>query len=162
MLKKILFQVHWFIGITAGVVMAVVGVTGGMLSFENQLLYVFNPGVMHITPPGTEALSPVELIRRAQAVNPGRRIVSLTVSSDPENTARIGFAADAQSGQSVPGGQRRGEMRYVDPYTGAVLAKPHGEDFFRTVMQVHRWLAAGETGKQIGRASCRERVYACV
>jgi sulfite reductase (NADPH) flavoprotein alpha-component len=84
------------------------------------------------------------------------------VSSDPENTARIGFAADAQSGQAVPGGQRRGEMRYVDPYTGAVLAKPHGEDFFRTVMQVHRWLAAGETGKQIVGAATIGLIVLCL
>jgi sulfite reductase (NADPH) flavoprotein alpha-component len=159
--KKILFQVHWFIGITAGIVMAIVGVTGGMLSFEHELLYVFNRGVMHITPPGTQALSPVELIERVQTANPGRRIVSLTMSSDPEDTARVGFAVDAQSAPAAPGGQRRGEMRYVDPYSGAVLDKPAGEEFFRTVTRVHRWLAAGETGKQIVGAATIGLIVLC-
>jgi sulfite reductase (NADPH) flavoprotein alpha-component len=162
MLRKILFQAHWLIGITAGIVMAVVGVTGGMLSFEHQLLYFFNPGVMHIMPPGTQALSPVELIERMQTANPGRRVVTVTLSADPKDTAKVGFAADAQPAQSVPGGQRRGEMRYVDPYTGAVLAKPQGEAFFRTVMQIHRWLAAGETGKQIVGAATIGLVVLCL
>jgi len=159
--KKILFQAHWFIGITAGVVMAIVGLTGSMLSFEHELLYLFNRGVMHITPPGTQALPPVDLIQRVQAASPGKRIVSLTVSSDAEDTARVGFAADAQSAPAAPGGQRRGEMRYVDPYSGAVLDKPAGEEFFRAVTRVHRWLAAGETGKQIVGAATIGLIVLC-
>src|SRR6185369_15439557 len=160
--KKILFQAHWLIGITAGIVLAVVGVTGGMLSFEHQLLYVINPGVMHVTPPGTQALAPAELIQWVQAANPGRRIATLTVYADAQDSAKVGFAADAQSGPAVPGGQRRGEMRYVDPYTGAVLAKAQGEDFFRMVMQFHRWLAAGETGKLIVGASTIGLIVLCL
>jgi sulfite reductase (NADPH) flavoprotein alpha-component len=159
--KKILFQVHWFIGVTAGIVMAIVGVTGSLLSFEHELLYLFNRGVMHVTPPGTQALSPVELFDRVQSASPGRRIVSLTVSSDPEDTARIGFAVDAQSAPAGPGGQRRGETRYIDPYSGAVLDKPAGEEFFRTVTRIHRWLAAGDTGKQIVGAATIGLIFLC-
>ena len=36
--RNAVFQVHWLLGITAGVVLALVGFTGGMLSFEDELL----------------------------------------------------------------------------------------------------------------------------
>src|SRR5688572_14755855 len=45
MLRNILFQAHWLMGITAGVVLALVGVTGAMLSFEKQIVAALNGGV---------------------------------------------------------------------------------------------------------------------
>ena len=37
-LKTALFQTHWFLGITAGMVLMVVGVTGGLLSFQDEIM----------------------------------------------------------------------------------------------------------------------------
>ena len=56
----------------------------------------------------------------------------------------------------------RGETRYVDPYSGALLETPRGEGFFRTSMQVHRWLAVGEVGKQIVGGSTLALVFFCL
>jgi sulfite reductase (NADPH) flavoprotein alpha-component len=50
MMKKLWFQAHWLLGITAGVVLALMGVTGALLSFEDALLRWMNPGVMTVTP----------------------------------------------------------------------------------------------------------------
>lgn len=52
MFRSIWFQIHWFIGITAGVVLAVVGFTGGMLSLEQDVMRWINPGVMTVEPMG--------------------------------------------------------------------------------------------------------------
>ena len=46
--RNAIFQLHWFFGITAGIVLAVVGVTGGILSFEDELLKALNPGVLTV------------------------------------------------------------------------------------------------------------------
>jgi uncharacterized iron-regulated membrane protein len=35
-LKKILFQLHWLLGISAGLVLALMGVTGAAYSFQNE------------------------------------------------------------------------------------------------------------------------------
>ena len=48
MLRKLWFQFHWLLGISAGVVLAVIGTTGAMLSFEEELLRAINPGVMTV------------------------------------------------------------------------------------------------------------------
>jgi sulfite reductase (NADPH) flavoprotein alpha-component len=50
MFKDVLFQVHWFVGITAGVVLAIVGLTGGMLAFEQEILRLTNRGVITVAP----------------------------------------------------------------------------------------------------------------
>lgn len=145
MFKKILFQVHWFIGITAGVVLAVVGLTGGMLAFEQEILRQINADTMHVVPETGAALSPADLVGRIHAESPGKRIATLTLFSSPQEAARVGFAAEPPA--------RRGESRYVNPYTGEILPRPKGEEFFRTVTQIHRYLASGDVGKHIVGAS---------
>lgn len=160
MFRKILFQLHWFLGLTAGLVLGVVGVTGALLSYEQPLLRLFNPGVITVAPAGRPPLSPDALVARLQAGD-GPTLQSLTLYSDPTLAARAGFAP-APGAAPGPGGRVRGETRYVDPYSGELLAKPRGEGFFRTSMQVHRWLAAGEVGKQVVGASTLALVFFCL
>lgn len=161
MFKNAIFQIHWFLGITAGAVLAVVGVTGAMLSFEKPLLRAINPGVITVPVDGRAPLSPSELVARIAHAEPGKAITSLTLSSEPGDSARVGFAPPPGSPPG-PGGRPRGESRWVDPYSGQLLAAPRGEAFFRTTMQVHRWLAAGALGKQIVGASTLALVFFCV
>jgi len=50
----------------------------------------------------------------------------------PNRTAQVNLASSDPN-------QRRGENRYVDPYTGTLLEEPVGLVFFRKVTQLHRW-----------------------
>lgn len=145
MFKWILFQSHWLLGITAGIVLAVVGFTGGMLSFEGEILRALNPGVMTVAPRAAAPLAPAELVALMTRAEPGKRVQALTVYADPARAARASFAAAGRG--------PRGETRYVDPYDGTLLGQPRGEDFMRMTMQIHRWLAAGDVGKHIVGAS---------
>ena len=151
MFRKVLFQIHWFIGITAGIVLAIVGFTGGMLAFEQEILRQINSSLMSFAAGDGSALTPVDLIERIQAQSPDKSIASLTLFSSQEEAARVGFAAKPPA--------RRGESRYVSPYSGEILPKLRGEDFFRTVTQIHRYLASGEVGKQIVGASTLGLVF---
>jgi len=147
-MKKFWFQTHWLLGITAGVVLAVVGATGAIQSFEHEILKAINPGVITVVPRGV-ALSPEALVARIREQQPDAKLQSLALSTDPRQAAKVGFAPKPDAPKSGPGGRPRGESRYIDPYTGALLPKARGEGFFRTTMQIHRWLAADEVGKQI-------------
>ena len=152
-LRNAVFQLHWLFGITAGLVLAVVGVTGGILSFEDEWLEALNPGVLTVEARG-EALSPSQLLARVREQAPGVGIASLQLSADPEDAAVVGFAP--------PPGERRGARRHVDPYTGALLGEPRYQGFFRTTMQLHRWLVADEVGKQVVGASTALLVFFCL
>lgn len=146
MLKKLWFQSHWLLGITAGIVLAVVGVTGALLSFEDKLLHAMNPGVMTVLPEdGAVALAPPVLLERVRS---GQRVTAFTVSADAGKSVRVTF--------------ERGGTQYFDPYTGAALGTPLGADAFRQVRTVHRWLAAGEVGKQIVGASTIALIVSCL
>src|SRR5882724_3068212 len=62
MFKKIAFQLHWLMGITAGIVLAIVGVTGAALSFQDELLEALNRGVLTISPQSPPPLRMHELV----------------------------------------------------------------------------------------------------
>lgn len=148
MLRKALFQLHWLVGLAAGSVLAMVGATGAVLSFENELLRWMNPGVISIARQAAQPLAPHALLARLAVSHPDRRVASLTVSHDASRAVRVVFADR--------------EARYVDPYTAAVSSEPRGAGFFRLVEQVHRRLAAGELGKQVVGACTLGLIMLCL
>jgi len=167
MMKKIWFRVHWLLGITASVALAIMGVTGALLSFEEALLRWLNPGVMTVTPRAEGPLPLQELVARIQAALPEKRLTGLTLSADLRDAVRVGFAVSGsgRGGQGRPASQRggrRSEWRYVDPYTGEILGEPRGQAFFRFTMEFHRWLAMGDVGKAVTGASTLALVVLCL
>ena len=153
MLRKILFQTHWLFGISAGLVLAVIGLTGSLLSFEGELLRWSNPGVVTVAPRTTAPLAADALVSQLAQTQPHERVTMLNLSAEPTDAARVTFA--------VPG-SRRGKTVHVDPYTGDVLGQPRGEDFFHLVEDIHRKLAAGDNGKAITGASTLCLVFLCL
>ena len=158
-MKRTWFQIHWALGIGAGIVLAVVGVTGACLSFQDEILHWLNP-VAVSERQEAQRLSPVELLAHIETMHPEKRIVSLTVYSAGDRAARIMFAplADAASGSS----RRRSEVHYINLYTGEMLGEPRGAAFFRAARETHRWLAAGAIGKQVVGASTLALVVMCL
>ena len=151
MFKKALFQLHWFFGISAGLVLALMGVTGALYSFQEEILLVINPEMTVTAQPG-EVLPPGELVERLQ-------VRGLSVS---------GLYVDTEGGQPTrvfltpPPGERRGGVRFVDPYTGESLGEPRGLQFFGLMLQLHRFLAMGQSGRQITGACTIALVFFCL
>jgi sulfite reductase (NADPH) flavoprotein alpha-component len=159
-MKATWFQIHWAIGVSAGIVLAVVGVTGACLSFQNEILHALNPSVITVTQKAESLLTPVELLARIQAAHPEKRVVSLTVYRARDHAARVVFAAKPDGAGGL--GARRSEVRYANPYTGELLREPRGAGFFRLVMETHRWLAAGAVGKHVVGACTIALVVMCL
>ncbi len=142
-LSPVLFQIHWFIGITAGMVLMVVGVTGALLSYQDEILRALNPGVLTVAARPEPTLPPAELIRRIEAAS-GGRVASLTLAAAPDRPARA-FLTPREA--PAPGTRPRRELRLADPRDGSLLGTPVGEGFFRTTRELHRWLLAGAEGR---------------
>jgi len=79
-LKKALFQLHWLFGITAGLVLAFMGITGAMVSFQDELLRLLNPSVLHVEVADHPALPPAELVRKLEA-SEGKSVAMLWVET---------------------------------------------------------------------------------
>ncbi|MCY1268307.1 flavodoxin [Pseudomonas jessenii] len=153
MLKKTLFQLHWFFGISAGLVLALMGITGAAVSFQDEILSTLNPSVLQVEKQVAGVLPPVELVERIEAAS-GKKVSMLTVETDSGSAAKVWF--------TPPPGERRGEMRYFDPYTAEFLGDATGQGFFGLMLQLHRFLAMGDTGRQITGACTLILVFFCL
>ncbi|MFC0242106.1 PepSY-associated TM helix domain-containing protein [Rhodopseudomonas telluris] len=141
--KATLFQVHSIAGLVLALVLTLIGVTGAMMSFEDEILAGLNAGLMRVEPRSAPRLSPDELVARAQAATSYGAVASITLARDPSAAVRIRFARNED--------RSRPSSLYVDPYDGRVLGHPAGEAFFLTVQKLHRWLLLPGDGKGYGR-----------
>ncbi|MER0043195.1 sulfite reductase flavoprotein subunit alpha [Pseudomonas sp. MGal98] len=150
MFKKALFQLHWFFGISAGLVLALMGVTGALYSFQDEILQVINPHAV-VSQPGP-VLEPGELVARVQAQ--GLSVSGLYVDTEGGQPTRVFL--------TPPPGERRGGVRFVDPYTAELFEDPRGLQFFGLMLQLHRFLAMGQSGRQITGACTIALVFFCL
>lgn len=131
-LRQAWFQVHWFIGITAGTVLVVIGLTGALLAFHEEILDLINPGVRQVAPSAGPMLTPQQTIEAVLRAGRSERISSVAVQAEPGSSARVTFVARL--------GERRGDVVYVHPYSGTVLGELQGHGFFEWIESLHRWL----------------------
>jgi sulfite reductase (NADPH) flavoprotein alpha-component len=130
--KKLWFQLHWFVGITAGTVLMVIGLTGATLAFREEILDALNPGVRTVAVQSAPVMAPQQIMQAARLVKPHERVTNIILYDTPGSSARVGLAP-------APG-ERKGETVYLNPYTGALLPELHYEGFFEWVEQLHRFL----------------------
>ncbi|MDM8348225.1 PepSY domain-containing protein [Pseudomonas sp. sp1636] len=153
MVKKALFQLHWLFGISAGLVLALMGVTGALYAFEGEIMAALNPQVLRVEVRESGVLGPAELVSKIQAAE-GKTVSGLWVDTRGDTAARVFFAPAA--------GQRRGPMRYFDPYSGELLARPSGQGFFELMLRLHRFLALGDYGKQVTAVCTLALIFFCL
>ena len=144
MLKKIFFQIHWFLGISAGLILSIMGVTGALYSYEPQILKWINQDSYVVQVENRPLLTPAELYQRYQAQNPEAKINSVTVAKDPSAAANINVVKE---------GERRGYTVMLNPYSAETLPAIQGKAVFHFIEQLHRNLTVGPVGKQITGAS---------
>jgi sulfite reductase (NADPH) flavoprotein alpha-component len=142
MIRRILFQAHWLLGITAGLVLALMGVTGAMMSFENEIMTALSPGVARVTPSPLRPLSSDALVAAVSRQRDGIVVTQLVIEADPARAPRVTFLQ--------PDGKSR-QRSFVDPVTGDLLGSATGETFFGKVRKLHRWLLLSGDGNGPGR-----------
>ncbi|MFA0924347.1 PepSY domain-containing protein [Xanthomonas fragariae] len=151
MLKTVLFQLHWLLGITAGLVLSVMGLTGALMSFENEIVRLANPAIAQLADrqaAGERAL-PVDVL--VQRLDLGRQQAITRMLIDPTggrpSTARLA-------------GKGGGRV-YLDPYTGEKVAAPRLSAAFAFIEDLHRHLTAGKRGQAVTGASTLILLFLC-
>ena len=140
MFKKTFFQIHWFLGITAGLVLALMGVTGAIYSYEQQILKLINEESYVVQVQEKPKLTPTEIYQTFNKADPELKINSITISSDPSASSTVNVAKE---------GARRGVNILINPYTAEKLPEIKGQQFFQFIQQLHRNLTVGPVGTQI-------------
>jgi uncharacterized iron-regulated membrane protein len=140
-LRTLIFWIHLPAGVTAGVVILVMCVTGVLLACQQPAIAWAERSYRSRPPsPGTARLAVEALLERARAERPGLRPTTLTVRADP--TAPVTIAVG-----------REGQV-LLDAYSGAVLGPgaTRTRAFFRAVEDWHRRLAMEGEARETGRA----------
>ncbi|MBP7769641.1 MAG: PepSY domain-containing protein [Aliarcobacter sp.] len=144
--KKIWFKVHLVLGLLAGIILLIVGITGAILSFEKEILRAINKDSYMVVIPNTQSLSTKVLLERFQVKLPDAKINSLSFSSDINESVVINIAGTGDV-KTV----RRGINHFVNPYTAEILPPLVGKEFFSFNENLHRWLAFGGESREIGK-----------
>lgn len=135
-LRNLFLQIHLYLGLATGLVIAVVCFTGAVLAFEDEIEEALHPE-RYFVEPAAARLPLDEVVARIQAERPDLVISSVTVHDDPRRSLELSTG-------------RGGPRAFADPYTGALLGTyVYNETFFYTMFALHRWLLAGDTGKLI-------------
>jgi uncharacterized iron-regulated membrane protein len=148
--RNVLFWCHLTVGVSAGLVILIMSVTGVLLAFEKQITYWADTRNYKVAPPSPEAtrLSVEALLAKARETQPNVAITTVTMRSGASEPVAIGLAGAPGAG---PGG---GRVIFIDPYSGAVLGEGSKgvHDFFRVMTDWHRWLGAAGASRNTTRA----------
>lgn len=141
--RKVLFWCHLVAGLTAGLIVLLMSVTGVLLTYEKQMTSWADTSGYQVTA-NAAPLAPEALLAK----------VTEAAGATP---ASLTFRADASAPASVtyPNAKGPGEKTvFVHPYTGAVLGEgsQSARNFFHVVTDWHRWLGTEGSGRAVGRA----------
>jgi uncharacterized iron-regulated membrane protein len=135
-MKKLIGKIHLYLGLTSGIIVFVISITGCILAFEQEIKAVTQPYMFYEKQDGGKVLPPSALAAIAEKELPGKKANGMLYDV-PGRNAQVGFYnADPEYYYVV----------YLNPFTGKV-AKIWDEDgdFFHLVLHGHYYLWLPET-----------------
>ena len=140
-LRTLVFWLHLIAGVTAGVIILVMSVTGALLALKPQILNVVEKEARFVAAPSRSSrLGLQAIVAAAQAARPDARPAVVTLQADSGAAAAVSLGRDGTI--------------YIDPYSGRALGEGslRAQRFFRGVEDWHRWLGVSGSARASGRA----------
>ncbi len=138
-LRKILFQIHLWSGISLGLYIFFISLTGSVLVYRNELYVMTTPNPVVSTDLET-VLNDELLIQRVLLANQGYEVARINRSGDPTRAIEIWLEQDGQI-----------RKRFYDPFTGNDIgsAARTGQMLVINLINLHESFLFGETGRKI-------------
>lgn len=144
-LKKNIGKLHLWLGLTSGLIVFIVALTGSLLVFEEEIDSFINPEFYKVSNIGTKKMAVDLYIKDIKQKYGMKELDRIQTFEDPERTVIITGSAT----------HKKDLIFSVDPYTGKVLGTvPQKSRFFSIILDLHRHLILGKTGKFITGSSC--------
>lgn len=125
--KKITGKIHLWLGLTSGLLVVFLGITGCILVFQQEIESVTAP-YQFVQPENTAYIQPSVLKKKAETMLPYKM---LSVEYPAKDKAARAYYYDAKEYYNV----------FLNPYNGYVLkVKNMNRDFFRVVLNGHFYL----------------------
>lgn len=149
---------HRWAGLSLALFLTVVGLTGALMAFYDEIESLIAPQLHIVQPPSAEAemLDPLELRDKVRAAYPGAVITYLPLHLEPGQVLKLDIRRlDPATGRISPWSPEVDEV-FVDPYTGRILAERFWGDisqgainFMPFVYRLHYTLLADKTGRYV-------------
>lgn len=143
-LRKVILTVHLYLGLTAGLFLVILGLTGSVMAFEGDIDHWLHPHAWYVTP-RDHAMPEVDLIARVEQ------------QVSPAHVTAVQIAAPHNLAQAIQLSDR--SVVTVNPYDGSILSRATGpnrtQKLLGQIHQLHLRLAPeprgswAKTGKQI-------------
>lgn len=128
-MKKLFKELHIWLSLPFGIVMAITSFTGAALIFEKEITESLQSHYYFVEPTADGAIPLDELIANIETeLKPGQRVTGVVVSPDPERSYKVNLS------------EPRRAAIYVNQYTGEALGQPERLEFFTVMFRLHRWL----------------------
>lgn len=132
-MRAAIVKLHLIGAFVAAIFVVVLGFTGSIMAFEDEIDHAIHPHLFRVRPSGTP-MRLTELGAKVLAEHPGKRIGGYGMGVTPDLSDYV-----AVGGTTV----------YVNQYTGDILGERSGPTWLAQVHQLHLRLLAGDAGKAI-------------
>jgi uncharacterized iron-regulated membrane protein len=138
-MRKILLYIHLWCGLTAALLLLLLGTTGALIAFEDEIDRALNAKLTYVQPIG-QPLTLTAITQKLLERYPGARIEGFQLPQRPDLSLFVGLT-DA-SGKET--------LLFLNPYTAEILGTAaESNRLMSRVHQFHTHLLAGQVGKQI-------------
>lgn len=139
--RKIIFWLHLISGLTAGVVIFIMCVTGALLSFERNIIEMSEREARYVAADASKPrLGPSEVLAKVIESRAGTKPASIALNNEHGGTWQVSLG-------------REGTI-FADPYTGEITGE--GNKSVRNAMSTlrdwHRWVALSGDQRPVGKA----------
>jgi uncharacterized iron-regulated membrane protein len=138
-LRKILFQIHLWSGISLGLYIFFISLTGSVLVYRNELYVITTPNPV-VSSDSETVLSDELLMESVRLANQGYEVSRVNQSGDPTRAVEIWLEKDGQT-----------KKRFFDPFNGNDIgsAARTGQKLVINLISLHESFLFGEIGRKI-------------
>jgi uncharacterized iron-regulated membrane protein len=139
--KKISGKLHLWLGLTSGIVVFIVSITGCLFVFEKEIRAFTQKEQRFVKPvPNTPFVSVDQIANTISAAYPATPIKQIKTFSQPNRAWQVHL-------------EKKETIVAVNPYTGAIINEYSKNDWLNVVEKIHTSLLLGEPGKWIIRVN---------
>ncbi len=136
MIRKLLRNLHLFLGLSSSIIIFTVASTGCIYAFEEEIRNAIYQHLFYVNKSKGKSISIETAMGIAKAKYPKEKIKNVRIKSGSNSSYEIIL----KNKLSV----------YIDPFTGEFLGELNKDkDFFGTVLKIHRSLLLDDFGKKI-------------
>lgn len=143
--RKLITQLHLWLGLISGLVVFVIAITGAIYTFSDELKSFFHQDRLYIKPSKTPAYPLSKLQQIAETALKDKPVTRIEIFNEPDRTYIFRSQQINKEGLTYWDYYSNYQKVYINPYTGEVVKFENTKnDFFQIVLGLHMRMLFGE------------------